>query len=179
MRILREDGSVGIVTATRVVHRTQKMYNLEVAQDHTFVVGSGQWVVHNKCDRDKLRSNLGLQQGDSRIEQHLIPCQLESNQLVQLSGLDINSAENGAIVESNDWVAQAKGEIYHSGPHPSYTSTIEGLLNRRLADLTAANTLNQASALSAVLETIRDARYMIAAFNEIEAVATAIPLRLC
>jgi hypothetical protein len=23
------------------------MYNLEVAQDHTFTVGDGQWVVHN------------------------------------------------------------------------------------------------------------------------------------
>ena len=27
----------------------QVMYNLEVAQDHTFVVGDGQWVVHNVC----------------------------------------------------------------------------------------------------------------------------------
>lgn len=25
------------------------MYNLEVAQDHTFTVGAGQWVVHNHC----------------------------------------------------------------------------------------------------------------------------------
>jgi filamentous hemagglutinin len=25
------------------------MYNLEVAQDHTFTVGAGQWVVHNAC----------------------------------------------------------------------------------------------------------------------------------
>lgn len=25
------------------------MYNLEVAQDHTFTVGQGQWVVHNSC----------------------------------------------------------------------------------------------------------------------------------
>src|SRR5258708_24546675 len=28
---------------------TQVMYNLEVAQDHTFTVGDGQWVVHNTC----------------------------------------------------------------------------------------------------------------------------------
>jgi hypothetical protein len=25
------------------------MYNLEVAQDHTFTVGDGQWIVHNAC----------------------------------------------------------------------------------------------------------------------------------
>jgi hypothetical protein len=27
------------------------MYNLEVQRDHTFVVGVGQWVVHNECSR--------------------------------------------------------------------------------------------------------------------------------
>jgi len=25
------------------------MYNLEVAHDHTFMVGEGQWIVHNDC----------------------------------------------------------------------------------------------------------------------------------
>jgi hypothetical protein len=30
------------------------MYNLEVAQDHTFTVGSGQWIVHN-CDNTLYR----------------------------------------------------------------------------------------------------------------------------
>ncbi len=27
--------------------RTKVMYNLEVAQDHTFTVGGRQWIVHN------------------------------------------------------------------------------------------------------------------------------------
>jgi hypothetical protein len=41
MHLLRADGRVGVVTGWKV------MYNLEVAQDHTFMVGTGQWVVHN------------------------------------------------------------------------------------------------------------------------------------
>jgi len=40
------------VTGWKVVPGTQLMYNLEVAQDHTYTVGTGQWVVHN-CARLK------------------------------------------------------------------------------------------------------------------------------
>ncbi len=47
MHLLRADGRVGVVTGWKVVPGTQVMYNLEVAQDHTFTVGAGQWVVHN------------------------------------------------------------------------------------------------------------------------------------
>jgi len=47
MHLLRADGRVGVVTGWKVVPGTQVMYNLEVAQDHTFTVGTGQWVVHN------------------------------------------------------------------------------------------------------------------------------------
>ena len=47
MHVLRADGTYGIVTGWIVVPGTKVMYNLEVAQDHTFTVGAGQWVVHN------------------------------------------------------------------------------------------------------------------------------------
>jgi Pretoxin HINT domain len=47
MHLLRADGRVGVVTGWKVVPGTRVMYNLEVAQDHTFTVGVGQWVVHN------------------------------------------------------------------------------------------------------------------------------------
>ena len=41
---------VGEVTGWRSVPGAQTMYNLEVTQDHTYTVGTGQWVVHNsKC----------------------------------------------------------------------------------------------------------------------------------
>jgi hypothetical protein len=47
MHVLQADGQWGIVTSWKMVPGTQVMYNLEVAQDHTFTVGAGQWVVHN------------------------------------------------------------------------------------------------------------------------------------
>ena len=37
----------GVVTGWSIVASSKTMYNLEVAQDHTFTVGDGQWVVHN------------------------------------------------------------------------------------------------------------------------------------
>ncbi len=33
------------------------MYNLTVQQDHTFVVGAGQWIVHNVCIDTKTHLN--------------------------------------------------------------------------------------------------------------------------
>jgi hypothetical protein len=47
MHVLRADGQWGVVTGWKVVAGTQVMYNLEVARDHTFTVGVGEWVVHN------------------------------------------------------------------------------------------------------------------------------------
>lgn len=49
MHIERANGSIGTVTQWQIVPGIQMMYNLEVAQDHTFTVGAGQWIVHN-CD---------------------------------------------------------------------------------------------------------------------------------
>ncbi len=49
-RILALDGSYGMVEALEVVERVQAMYDLTVAEAHTFAVGAGQWVVHNVCD---------------------------------------------------------------------------------------------------------------------------------
>src|SRR5579884_37656 len=57
MHVLRADGTHGVVTGWRVVPGTQVMYNLEVAQDHTFTVGSGEWVVHNSCIVQDARSS--------------------------------------------------------------------------------------------------------------------------
>jgi len=47
MHVERADGNVGVVTGWLLVAGTQTMYNLEVASDHTFTVGDGQWIVHN------------------------------------------------------------------------------------------------------------------------------------
>jgi Pretoxin HINT domain len=47
--VRRLDGSLGVVVAVTATPGQAVRYNLTVAQDHTFVVGQGQWVVHNKC----------------------------------------------------------------------------------------------------------------------------------
>jgi hypothetical protein len=52
MHVRRADGSVGTVTGWKMVPGIMTMYNLEVAQDHTFTVGDGQWVVHNCGGKD-------------------------------------------------------------------------------------------------------------------------------
>jgi RHS repeat-associated protein len=179
MDILQADGNAGVVAGWKLVRGTMTMYNLEVAHDHTFAVGAGQWIVHNRCDRGQLRSNLGLQRGDQGVAQHVIPCALENHPLFQASNMDINDAQNGIIMQGDAATAQQAGEIYHSGSHPAYTDAIQSLMDRRLAGLTATDSLNQVNALASVLDTIRDGQYMISAFNEIEATATDIPLRLC
>jgi Pretoxin HINT domain len=49
MHIVEANGQTGIVSGWKVVPGVMTMYNLEVALDHTFVVGMEIWVVHN-CD---------------------------------------------------------------------------------------------------------------------------------
>ena len=48
--IWQADGTTGVVQAVKVVPVQQRMYNLTVAEAHTFFVGDGQWLVHNACD---------------------------------------------------------------------------------------------------------------------------------
>ncbi len=64
MHILRADGRVGVVTGWKVVSGTRAMYNLEVAQDHTFAVGAGQWVVHNCASGTPSGNNPSAQSGN-------------------------------------------------------------------------------------------------------------------
>jgi RHS repeat-associated protein len=47
MHILQADGHFGTVTGWKIVPGSMLMYNLTVQQDHTYAVGTGQWVVHN------------------------------------------------------------------------------------------------------------------------------------
>lgn len=47
MHVLQADGSYGVVARLTLVPGTQAMYNLTVAQDHTYAVGTEQWIVHN------------------------------------------------------------------------------------------------------------------------------------
>ena len=47
MHVVEANGLVGVVSGWKGVPGVQVMYNLEVALDHTFAVGVGEWVVHN------------------------------------------------------------------------------------------------------------------------------------
>lgn len=47
VHVMQADGSYGVVAKLVVVPGAMWMYNLTVNQDHTYVVGVGQWIVHN------------------------------------------------------------------------------------------------------------------------------------
>jgi len=65
-RVKQIDGDWGMVQKVEVVEQLQMMYNLTVAQAHTFVVGDGQWLVHNQCSIEDILSgaNPGRQTTD-------------------------------------------------------------------------------------------------------------------
>jgi hypothetical protein len=50
MHVLNGQGNTSVVVAVRHVLGVQTMYDLEVYHDHTFMVGTGEWIVHNKCE---------------------------------------------------------------------------------------------------------------------------------
>jgi hypothetical protein len=47
MRVYQADGEYGVVKHVELEQRVQRMYNLTVAQAHTFFVGEEAWLVHN------------------------------------------------------------------------------------------------------------------------------------
>ena len=49
--VLSLDGDYGVVDSVITIDAIQRMYDLTVADAHTFAVGTGQWVVHNDCIR--------------------------------------------------------------------------------------------------------------------------------
>ncbi len=70
MHILEADGMYGVVTGWKVVPGVQVMYNLEVAQDHTYTVGNGQWVVHN-CGGGGVDLNVEEARNGHTLGQHV------------------------------------------------------------------------------------------------------------
>ncbi len=48
--ISRADGEDGTVKAVEFAATPQVMYNMTVADAHTYTVGDGEWVVHNSCN---------------------------------------------------------------------------------------------------------------------------------
>jgi RHS repeat-associated protein len=137
IHILKADGSVGVITGWRNVHGTKVMYNLEVAQDHTFTVGDGQWVVHNSCDPDKLRrnmSNSGITFQTGQQAHHVIPCSVynRGHDLLTQAGtqFDPDAAYNGRAMYTKDYSAEAMNNLepYHANS-PRYAARVRGMMD--------------------------------------------------
>ena len=129
MHVLEANGSYGVVAKLEVVLGTMWMYNLTVAQDHTYLVGSEQWIVHN-CNRAKLRTNTGAGAGEQA--HHIIPCACETDPNVVAAtgmGFQIDSATNGIALATDPAVAAARGQVSHSGSHGVYTAFIQSRLD--------------------------------------------------
>jgi RHS repeat-associated protein len=169
MRLMRADGSVGVVTSWKALKATSVMYNLEVAQDHTFVVGDGQWVVHNECtdaDRAMLRRNLNSS-GTGYEAHHIIPCEFTDHPLVIAAGWDrriFNSEANGISLPTTPEESSHTALPYHEGSHPDYSSQVGQMLQDAYGDLletygnAAAEGFQEAakSELEKIVESIRN-----------------------
>ena len=156
MHILRANGNVGVITGWKIVHGSKVMYNLEVAHDHTFTVGNGQWVVHNSCDPGKLASRLNAQGRTVRHGQnphHVIPCKLESHDLIQATNgkFDINEAYNGRPLWSFRNKAAALGDMepYHANS-PRYASRVEGMMDSEYQRLLSSGKLSPDTAFDSL-----------------------------
>lgn len=139
-RLAAASGTVDPIWQVEIAYRPQLMYNLTVAEAHTYFVGPGEWLVHNACSR-VLRRN--LQSGGAvpawadEVEwqaHHIIPGQLEDHPFVlRASGpggrWDIDGAANGIALPKADVDAQRLGLPAHRGPHPTYTTRVQSELN--------------------------------------------------
>jgi hypothetical protein len=79
------------------------MYNLEVAQDHTFTVGIGQWVVHNECGPFPNTKPESLTQ------------ELDTAQRVGATPLQVGDPGFDAAINSGErvkWAVTLDGELY-------------------------------------------------------------------
>ncbi|HEU5376783.1 MAG TPA: RHS repeat-associated core domain-containing protein [Ktedonobacteraceae bacterium] len=103
MHVLRADGHFGVVTGWKLVLGVKTMYNLEVAQDHTFTVGNGEWVVHNcggQFDNRILEALSSSDQG-TRFEGDAGSLVDEYSEVVSFQRKEINPA-TGKIVGDVD-----------------------------------------------------------------------------
>jgi len=102
MHVLRADGRIGVITGWKIVPGVKTMYNLEVAQDHTFTVGAGEWVVHNCAsggsnDFPSRRSAFRQAKRDLGIPMEQQPDYIRSVDMTDRSGAKILEANHMPI----------------------------------------------------------------------------------
>jgi RHS repeat-associated protein len=116
MHVLRADGQWGLVTGWKIVPGSMTMYNLEVAQDHTFTVGTGAWVVHNMCASSniyRLLSFLGDKTDETRINENLPPRMVRGGSSTPNVAAALVSyiTGNGGV---NEWETFVSNPVEHS-----------------------------------------------------------------
>ena len=157
MHVLQTNGQFGVITGWKIIPGSKVMYNLEVAQDHTFVVGQGQWVVHNDCGSGPLRRNMmrvGVTFFSGQNPHHIIPCKLADHGLIIAAGnlFDINAAYNGRALWSKAFSNEAFNamEPYHANS-PGYANRAEALMDATYLQLPNTNPLRQQMASDALM----------------------------
>jgi A nuclease family of the HNH/ENDO VII superfamily with conserved AHH/Pretoxin HINT domain len=125
----------GAITATEHIEHTQEMFNLTVAEAHTYFVGEGQWLVHNACSQELKKAMLaaGEQVPDGFAAHHLIPGETEkSHDLVKTAianGWDIDGPKNGMALPTTDALSSQYDLPLHNTNHPEYTDFVKGELD--------------------------------------------------
>lgn len=163
MKVQSADGSIGTITSWKTVQGTKTMYNLEVAQDHTFAVGNDEWIVHNRCveqDYIDLRQNMrnaGVNWLAGQQAHHVIPCELSEHPLVRAAGdlFNKNAAYNGRALFGR----YAPGRALRSGLpmhwyHSAYSALARRMMNAAYGDLAATGQLTPENAFTALMDII-------------------------
>jgi hypothetical protein len=125
--VRRSDGGFGLVRALALERRPQRMYNLTVAQAHTFFVGQGRWLVHNQCAPYQVGryNDLSARSVGDDLAIHHVPQKHPAGQVI--SGYDLRRAPSIALPEAEHRrIPTARG---------LYTGTPRNLLARDVRDL--------------------------------------------
>ncbi len=119
--IVTANGACATVEAVRVVPGAARMWDLTVANVHTFAVGDAQAVVHNCGDSAKLGRNLEAN-GEARPDgvdaqaHHIVPGGSKrapfARGILAKHGIDIDSAENGVWMSQKWHAATFRGDYY-------------------------------------------------------------------
>lgn len=120
--IRQADGTTGTVHAVEVVEQPQVMYNLTVAEAHTFFVGDGQWLVHNQCNPGPLgRGSTGRSTPNDLREQLALEAVLADPAAGRQLRVNMTDPRWPA---QDGWVKMAQN---HSGIEVHYTyNTVSG-----------------------------------------------------
>jgi hypothetical protein len=155
--ILAASSAIVPVGHIEVSYRAQMMYNLTVADAHTYFVGVDEWLVHNACSRI-LRRNLEKPTWSDEVAEwqahHIIPGQWEDHPFAIRAaegGWNIDSARNGIALPTADADAARLSLPAHRGSHPTYSEIVrreldaleDAALDEGWDDLRAASEMNK------------------------------------